>query len=397
MTLPSNNSDELSKKFSRGKFLRDSAITASGIILLPSIFSSCKKFVFEPGSGHGHGYGSGYGAGLGGVPTLADLQNAAANLTRMRAWITELYPLSIEYENAVFLLLDSTKQNENWANFIGNIFIDIAVGIAGAVAVASGGSLAMPAFACLAAFLKDWGLGKETPPNLAGTFAEFEIGHNKMQFEIEQKLGSLVDPTNNYSNLLTQWANVIEFNGKSYTLKDLANSKFPGLGDEYNLLQAEANTYFKKSLWNLVIMKCCTYYENYHLFNETPHDKPGTFYSFIQNTFYPQNKGVYVRAKWQGEEWDGDDDWTYVYYNLGIGGYPFPDKAAAVLFMDDTPGHIINPDGLFNRSYVFEQFSITKPEFLFDEMASYPNYGTDTNSNNNDWNFTGGLFPRLIQ
>ena len=237
MNFPSNKPGEPYKKYSRGQFLRESVITASGIALLPSILSGCKKYVFDPGSGPGHGYGSGYGAGWGGIPTPADLQNAAANLTRMRAWITDLYPLSIEYELAVFELLDSTRQNENWANFIGNIFIDIAVGIAGAVAVASGGSLAMPAFACFAAFLKDWGLGKETPPDLAGTFGEFAIGHNKMQFEIEQKLSSLVDPANNYNNLLTQWTNVIEFNGKSYTLKDLANSTFPDLGDEYNQLQ----------------------------------------------------------------------------------------------------------------------------------------------------------------
>jgi hypothetical protein len=37
-----------------------------------------------------------------------------------------------------------------------------------------------------------------------------------------------------------------------------------GLGDEYNKLQSDAHTFFKKTLWNLVVMKCCTYYENWH-------------------------------------------------------------------------------------------------------------------------------------
>lgn len=397
MNFPSNNSGESRKKFSRGQFLRDSVITASGIALMPSILSSCNKLDYQPGKGPGKGYGSGPAKGWGGTPTLTDLENAAANLDLMLKFMQVLYPFCIEYENEVFLALDSTKDNANWANFIGNIFIDIGVGMAGAIAIASGGSLALPAFACFAAFLKDWGLGKGTPSDLAGTFALFVDGHNSMEFYIEQKLRSLADPTNNYSNLLTQWENVIELNGKSYTLKDLANSTFPGKGDEYNALQTEAYTHFKKSLWNLSIMKCCTYFENYHRFTETPHANPGTFYSFIQNTFYPHNKGVYVRAKWEGEAWDLDDNWEYVYYNLGIRGYALPDAASSILFMDDTPGHIINPNGLFNRSYVFEQFSTTKPKFLFDEMASYPNYNTDTNSNNNDWDFNGGFFPILAK
>ena len=392
MNLPSNHSGESGKKFSRGQFLRDSVITASGIALLPSVLSSCSKLGYQPGNG----YGSVPPKGWGGTPTLTDLQNAAANLDRMLQFMHVLYPFSIEYENEVFLALDSTKDNANWANFIGNIFIDIGVGIAGAIAIASGGSLALPAFACFAAFLKDWGLGKGTPSDLAGTFALFVDGHNTMEFYIEQKLRSLQDPKNNYSNLLTQWENEIEFNGKSYTLLDPANSPFPSdKSDEYNALQTEAYTHFKKSLWNLAIMKCCSYYENYHKYYETPHDQPGTFYLWVQNTFYAQNKGVYLRAEWQDEAWDGTDDWEYVYYNLGIGGYPLPDAAADILFKDDTPEHIINPAGLFNRSYVFQQFSTTKPEFKFDEMASFPNYNTDTNSNNNDWDYTGGLFPSL--
>ena len=360
-------------------------------------FSSCKKYGFEPGSGHGKG--------LGGIPTLTDLKIAAANLTRLSHWITGLYPLGIEYEAVVFALLNSTKQdNPNWSNFIGNLFIDISVGITGAVANANVGSPSLPAFACLSAFLKDWNLGKGTPPDLAVTFEEFIVGHGKMQIKIEEKLHSLADPANNYSNLLNQWKDAIEFNGKSYTLSDLANSTFPAPGEEYDKLQADAYTYYKKSLWNLVIMTCCSYFENYHQYpvatTREYNDPHPYFYKYNQKTFYPEHKGVYVRGDVYDTNAAGRSiTYELIYYNLGIGGYAIPDAAAAELFIDDTPEHIINPRGLWNRSYVFKQFSLTKYEFKGFELASYPNNpnnGPDFNTKDT-YDFTGGLFPRLIQ
>jgi hypothetical protein len=77
------------------------------------------------------------------------------------------------------------------------------------------------------------------------------------------------------------------------------------------------------------------------------------------------------------------------WWNLGIGGNAFPDAASHILFMDDTPGHIINPEGLFNRSYVFQQFSTTKPNFNGGhELASTPDRDF---ADSDDFNFTGGM------
>ncbi|MEO7044618.1 MAG: hypothetical protein ABI091_04875, partial [Ferruginibacter sp.] len=244
MILPSNNRGESPKKFSRGQFLRDSVITASGMALLPSMLSSCKKDVATPAPGNG--------GGLGGTetPTPADLEKAAGNLTRMREWISDLYPLTIEYETAVFELLESTKaENSAWSGFLGKVFIDIAASIAAAL----GGG---PAFGLLFAVLKDWAGDTNTPPDLAGTFGEFEIGHNRMQFAMEQQLSHLVDPANNYYNLQNFKFPIIIKNSDNttttYTFKQLVDQDFPGLGDEYNKLQSDAYTQFKKSLWNLV-------------------------------------------------------------------------------------------------------------------------------------------------
>ena len=136
-------------------------------------------------------------------------------------------------------------------------------------------------------------------------------------------------------------------------------------------------------------MKCCTYYENWSEGATTP-KRNGALLEYAQQTFYPANKGVYCTGQITGS----DDDSNYyelIYWNLGIGGNPFPDEAINILFMDDTPGHIINPDGLFNRSYVFEQFSITKPTFEYGHELGNDEIG-NLNLNADDWEFTGGIY-----
>ncbi len=63
-----------------------------------------------------------------------------------------------------------------------------------------------------------------------------------------------------------------------------------------------------------------------------------------------------------------------------------------------TPqGHSINPDGLFHRSYVFQQFATKKPEDFkkAHEISSDRAYGFFAGSD--DWNFTGGMFPQLTE
>ncbi len=389
MTDPTPSPEDVLKKLSRRKLLRNSAITATGAVLLPSFLTGCHKDVWDVVKGHIPN--AGLGGGLGAVAlTPVELAQAAANLTTLRTLLKEVYDLAAQYDGAVFDALNSTKTS-SWTNFIVDIIIDIAAGLLSAVAIAAEGPAAIPAIAFISAVLHDWGIGKDRPGNLEAVFAEFEFGRVAMQDAMEDKLSFLVDPANNYSNLTAAWSDPISFNGTTYTLGDLASQNFT-LGEEYNKLHDAAFTSMKKSVWNLLIMRCCRYYENYHLFIDIPKHS-GALVEYAQQTFYPRNKGVYLRARFYDTTPD-INSYELIYYNLGIGGYAFPDEASNILFMDDTPGHIINPAGLFNRDYVFEQFSTTKPSFLtqWHELANdqYSDFsGVD------DWNFTGGMFPNL--
>src|SRR4051812_35893351 len=115
MSDHTSNPKHILNKVSRRNLLRDSAIAATGTLLLPSFITGCTKDNDAPAGG---------GGVLGGTQlTPEQLQAAADNLRRMRAWVIDLYPLCIEYEDAVFHTLASTKEeNPTWTNFIANIF-----------------------------------------------------------------------------------------------------------------------------------------------------------------------------------------------------------------------------------------------------------------------------------
>ena len=390
------------KRVSRRYMLRNSAIAATGALILPSYLTSCKK---EDVPNRGS---------VGSAPQLstADLALAAANLTRMRTWFTELYPLCIEYEDAVFHALASTKINSSWTNFIIDIFLDIAVAMAAAAAISSGAAGAVPGFAFISSILHDWGLGKDIPTDLLDAeFASFEFGHVRMQFALEQQLSHLVDPKNNYANLVAAWTQDIDFNNGTYNIGDLAASSFPALGDDYNALQAAAIINFQSALWKLVIMKCCTYQPwstwnkrfYYDIENDKANDQWRDLLAYAREVMYPQNKGRYLRAM----VYDLGDRSKRIYmqsWSLGIGGNQFPDEACNQLFKDDTPGNNkYNPNGLFNRTYVFQQFALKKPTLLlkdgngvnwYDLGTDYPSQDIDLNSN--DWVFPLGMFKKLI-
>ncbi len=386
------NHQDMLNKVSRRYLLKNSAIAATGAAL-PSFITGCSKNTNAPEGGTG---------GVGGVQLTPDqLQKAAANLVRMRRWITELYPMCIEYEDAVFHALKSSKQNPNWTNFLVNAFIDIATALAAATAVASSAALAVPAFAFLSSILHDWGIGKNVPEDLDAVFADFEFGHVKMQFALEQQLSHLVDPgpKNDYANLTSAWKDPIDFQGKTYTIGDLASAYFPDLGDDYNSLQHAGLISFEKSVWNLVIMKCCTLGDvsewYIYIFNEPNVNWPWTsVVQYAQEVMYPINKAHYLR----GGQYDQNDTYITIRlhsWRLGIDGADFPDAAVNRLFMDDTPGHIINPDGLFAGDYVFTQFALTEPSEITEWVILSGKPNGDFCFECTNAPFTGGVFPEL--
>jgi hypothetical protein len=107
------------------------------------------------------------------------------------------------------------------------------------------------------------------------------------------------------------------------------------------------------------------------------------------------NKAHYLR----GGQTDENDDYRTIRlhsFTLHFNGSDLPDEAVNRLFKDDTPGHIINPDALFTRDYVFTQFSLTRPFWIIDDwviLSEDPN--GDFNFDYKEPPFAGGVFPEL--
>ena len=406
MTDSTKNSEEITKKVSRRNMLRDSAITATGVVLLPSFLTGCTKDAWDYIHGHrGHD-----GGGLGGAElTPEQLKKAADNLNRMRMLLSDLYQNSFDYDEVVFLALSSTVKHPTWVNFLVNIIIDIAIAMAATAAALTANAEVIPALACLSAFLHDWGIGKDTPIDLTkldGFFAFYQDGQLAMKKALDEKLGHLTDKGNDennpYPNLQDAWKDPIVFNGKAWTLTDLANSFFPdktNYADEYYAIYNPMYDHHRKSVWNLAVMKCCDYYRNYDYKIATPTQPGGVLLDWARNTFYKNSKGAYMRAVYLDEVDDENPpyiEWLITEYWLGIDRNEFPEAAAKILFKDDTPGHIINEAGLFNRSYVFEQFSTRKFEFPNGHELGNDQIG-NLNTAADDFEFTGGYFPTLIK
>lgn len=408
MTDPTNNSEEIIKKLSRRNMLRDSVITATGVAILPSFLSSCTKDAWQYIHGHG-------GKGVGEDPpplSNFELRTAARNLLYMKDWVTDLYILTGKYEEIVFKLLKSGEKPKEWNDFILNIFTEIANGILEAAAVVAEVELpgAGAAIAIAVENIKQW-TSDDKPNNLEAEFAEFENAHLQMQIAIENMLSTLADATDDYKNLREGWPGEIELNGKKYTLRDLAGSQFPNIdasfpetnkGEAYAKLKTAAYDRFRKYIWNVMFIKAgeMTYSAAWTIgpadLGPWGADATPTYYG--RETHYKDYPATYLRGYRQAFF----ENWVFRYWYWTFDGLELSATAAKELFKDDTPEHIINPDGLFLRSYVFKQFHTKKPDFFgYHELRKdTESVGDDTGNGYafdvpDNYEFTGGDFLML--
>lgn len=66
-------------------------------------------------------------------------------------------------------------------------------------------------------------------------------------------------------------------------------------------------------------------------------------------------------------------------------------RSPNTLFKDDVKGHIINPDALFDRDYVYKQFHAQKPAFGDYCDVRWSSYQYDCS----DFTFTGDIFKKI--
>lgn len=381
-------------KLSRRNWLRDAAITATSAAVLPSLLTSCSDHRVPPGVGTGDPEEA--------PLTNFELYSAAQNLLHMNAWVGDVYLYTGNYEQYVLAILKSGEKPTEWKDFIIDILTEIATGILEVAAGEIPG--AGPAIAIVSDIIKKW-TTSDKPANLDAEFAEFKLGHLQMQIAISNTLLKLADETDDYKNLREGFEKDVELNGKTYSLRDLATSQFPTVakGGEYTKLRTAAYDRFRKYIWNVMFIKAGNLnYSAYWLVGQMSYDSP-TQYGRDVHYKDDRYKSTYLRG-WH-EEFGGLFYYRYFYFEFD--GRELSSAAAKELFKNDTPENIINPDGLFDRDYVFHQFHKEKPDwfgyyalrkdlnktkgvFSFDK-----DLGFDPAADNAE--LTGGDFPMLIK
>ncbi|MBF9255757.1 hypothetical protein I2I11_20835 [Pontibacter sp. 172403-2] len=398
-------SKNASNKISRRNWLRGVAITATSAVLLPSFLTGCIENDDIPPV---------FGSTPPLTPAEFDLYSQAAeNLIRMRKWNDNLFTFTGNYEDRVWSYLKGGEEPTNWTEIFVKIFTEIGLGIleAGLEEFPGLG----PAIATTAKQVEKWELGEKAERGVDAAFGGFKAGYDDMMKEVSDNLLLLASSgtDNNFPYLQEAFKNGdIEFNGKKYSLKDLAQNRFPADDVTADLAQFEALrnaafVRFKKYIWNAMIIQAgnMTYH---HLGSHEAGFNEGGANGYVRDNYYNQEAyvGSYIRGTYNGPF----DAYTFEEFYFEFDGKKLSADAAKELFIDTTPGHIIHPDkngnpttGLWPRDYVYKQFHKEKPDFFGYNDVSKDEFGhgsvgnryLDFDESANNYVFTGGDFSEL--
>lgn len=299
-------------------------------------------------------------------PTPEQIQKVKDNLQRMQAFNDRMYESGLANFMNAFALLTESKGPD--------------LGLTVALNIAEGGFWAAgavtgPAGSFVASFLSGmmvyW--ASEPPSSISGEFAEQVSRFKAMNLEVDATLAT-------YSaDVAGNWDTSFTYNGDTQALSALATFDFPAETDVAfaPLLQA-AVAGLDRSLWTeLLTAKMVVTqwvlpdtegtWKGQMLMTEYP--SPNMPPADWADEFYEKNPAYYEPWTWYG----GDAKnccgrppcWAVAEFNLGTGvsatglaDGSLSKDACNYLFIDGTPGTIINPEGLFTREDVFTTLQI---------------------------------------
>lgn len=199
-----------------------------------------------------------------------------------------------------------------------------------------------------------------TPPNLNGVFASYISRFSETSVTFDETLATYAQ------DVPGNWNTSFQFQGKSYTLSDLATGDVPP-EDDPNFEEAAkaALLTLDKSLWadmlkskfNILFFDVIG---NPEIISGEKSDPPVQW----AKNFYKKYHAQYINWKWHDKLACNDrSGWEINQWGLGTGSdalsYTALSKDACVyLFQDSIDGTIINENGLYPRETVFFKLGI---------------------------------------
>jgi len=306
-------------------------------------------------------------------PTSTDITNVQANLNNMIAFNTQFYSYGNSKILNAYALLQQTDNTDLGLQIGLNLLTSAMAALGGCVGF--GGALAGNFVASMVAQY-----ATVTPPGLNGEFADLISRFEQTSLQCGSDLQEL------YANTSGSWFNT--YTGELITpfgttpitgsVSDLATPNlFPSQDDPlFNDLLETATYALDQSIWSVLLPRfVITQYQ------------PSTEYPTSQYTeqdmennatsFYSAHPAYYNTWVYESANKSKNDAYWLTQSNLGVGYSMTSDgslnsQACDYLFIDAYDGVIINPDGLFNREFVFTSLNIPQKTHTFPSPTPPP-------------------------
>lgn len=295
---------------------------------------------------------------LSGTPAIdADaVRRVQVNLMNMQAFNDYVYNSGNAYIDNCFALL-SKPNNQDPGLSVG---MKVLEGSMGSI-FSEFGPVGAFSSCFLCCIISSW--SANTPPSLSNTFANMLIRVDKTHVQLDQDIAVYIQDPARY------WNNTFTWNNLTITLGDLATIDFPSEADpEFLELVTVALKGFDQAVWAQTLNIQCkaSYLE--------PTNASGCM-QISGNTniddwyikFLAENPAYYCTWTWHEDRGLFDKNYWYVRewclnFKEGNGVHRecIPLAACNYLFIDSADNVIINPSGLFSRSFVFNVMDLDK-------------------------------------
>lgn len=289
------------------------------------------------------------------MPTPEEIEKVKVNLTNMQQFNDKVYVYGNPKIANCYVLLQQ-QDNTDKGLFVVQCLLDggfAAIGSCLGMVGAFGATI-------LCNIVNDW--GDNPPPDMANTYSNLTSRFMNGSKDVDQQLAVY------YQDPVTYWDTVFSYNGMSCTLGDLATIDFPSETDpDFEILLNPAIVGVDRAIWAQNLLDYC-----YNVKWLPDVDISGDITSWLQ-MFYDRNKSYWCSYYWHADSGSCGDSsyWVVEEHNVSFGAGMYhdghiSDDACAYLFIDSTDGTVINAQGLYTRSDVFNKIgmrtqTITEP------------------------------------
>ena len=293
------------------------------------------------------------------TPTDTELQNATINLNNMIQFNTDLYTYGNGKIITAYSLL-SQQDDKDLGLQIGLNLLTSAMEAIGAEAGFAGAIAGNFVSSMISNYAEN------TPISIAGPIASIEERFEQTSLQAGRDLAEICDNPAAYwdqtysGTLITPFVTkVISANVSDLGQPDLFPSKDQSTYQDYLI---EASYALDQSIWSVLL-------KNFIITAYLPATEYKTKYYSEQDMennaagFYGAHPAYYNTWVYEAAKKDKNDAYWQTQHNIGTGASSFHDgslssDACQHLFIDSYDNIIINSEGLFNRSFVFNSLGI---------------------------------------